>query len=265
MSARCLSLLLVLGCNPLEEPVDEDSDVEDPDARPTFGRLYDTPMSVVWGWNQQEAPGACVDLEIATNGARVEDWKLRITLDRELELLDYVTGADIQVEGDLLTILPSVSAQLGAEEQVRASFCSEPGVRLLAMAAEVTYYVEPVLPDPADELPLPYETMYGAEGTYAVEYAQDGVVNGGVCLRVHVINLIDEPLLDWAIELTMDGETAPTYTEGLRFYSAASDVLIVLPDADSRRIQPFDDEVGRVCLEPLALPIGTRIGAAPEL
>jgi hypothetical protein len=268
MSLRHLPLLLVLACKPIDNTDNtddtDDTDVIDPDAGPTFGRLYDAPMSLVWGWSEQETEGVCVDLKIATNGADVDAWQLNVEIDKEVDELQFVTDIDARFDGTTLTLLPSITPELGTDEELLASFCADPGVRLLSMEAVVTYHVEPVEPEPADLLPLPYETMFGPEGTYAVEYASDGVENGGECLRVHVINLIDEPMVDWAIELTMDADTVPTYTEGLRFYAAASDVLIVLPDADSRMIQPFDDEVGRVCLEPLALPIGTRIGAAPE-
>jgi hypothetical protein len=264
MLRRVAFLLLpwAVACSPFDTVDDTDVPV-DAALGPTFGRLYAAPMSLVWGWNTVQVDGTCMDLKIATHGVKVGAWQITVTVDGEIDELLFVAGAHVVLVEDKMVITPSGSPVLDAEEQVQVSVCTDPGVRLSAMTADVEFYEEPEVVEPDDDEPLPYATLLGPETTYAIEYAQDGVENGGECLRIHVINLLDEPLTDWAIELTMDEATTPTYTEGLRFYSASDDVLIVLPDADSRTIQPFDDEVGLLCLEPLAVPIETRIGTAP--
>ncbi|HMV66312.1 MAG TPA: hypothetical protein PKA64_05640 [Myxococcota bacterium] len=258
---------LLLSCAPAPSTDDgTDTLIDDPDAG-NSGRLYDVPMSLVWGWSSETSEGVCVDLKVATNGADVRAWSLRVETEPVIDELYFVEGADIRVGGPAsdgaLTIFPSIRPELAGDEQVIARFCSRPGVRLLSMESDVTYVDDPDTDPPS--LPDPYDMLLDPSIAYGLEYTYDGEENGGDCLRFEVVNLSSVPIIDWGLEVTMAGPVDRTASDGLWFYEGSNpDELIVIPDTDSRTIQPYDAEVGRVCLDPFAEPIAIRGGDAPD-
>lgn len=255
-----------VACGPITNPNDDTGggDVTDPDAEGAAGRLYDVPMSLIWGWNTSEDPtGICLDLKIATNGADVRSWKLDVRTDTPVTDLYYVEGADIRVTETGFTVAPSETPELAGGDQVLAKFCAHPGVRPMAMTAEVAYVDEPDT-DPPDQ-PDPYDFLIDPGTEFGLEFAEEGEENSGKCLRVNVINLSSVPVVDWGIVMTFPAPVGRTASDGLWFYEGDSaDQIVIIPDWDSRTIQPFDAETGRVCLQPFAAPIAIRSGDAPD-
>lgn len=260
------ALLALAACAPADINETDSDTVVDPDAG-VSGRLYDVPISLTWAWTTETSEGVCVDLKIATNGADLRAWSLRVETSPPIDELYFVEGADIRVAGgaadSAISIYPSVRPELAGDEQVLARFCSRPGVRLISMEADVSYFDDPDT-DPPDQ-PDPYDMLLDPGVEYGLEYTFDGTENGGDCLRFEVVNLSSIPIIDWGLEVTMAGPVDRTASDGLWFYEGSTpEKLVVIPDTDSRTIQPYDAEVGRVCLEPFAEPIAIRGGDAPE-
>lgn len=259
-------LLALVACAPAGGTDSDDTDTPiNPDVG-LSGRLYDVPMSLTWSWTTETAEGVCLDLKIATNGADVRAWSLKVETDPPADELYFVEGADIRIAGGTgeggLSIFPSVRSELAGDEQVLARFCSRPGVVPISMDAEVSYVDDPDT-DPPDR-PDPYDMLLDPTISYGLEYTYDGEENGGTCLRFEVANLSSVPIIDWGLEVTMAGPVDRTASDGLWFYEGDNpNKLVVIPDTDSRTIQPYDAEVGRVCLEPFAEPIAIRGGDAP--
>jgi hypothetical protein len=263
-AAGRLLLLALVACAPVPGTDGTDTDTTtDPDALGQSGRLYDVPMSLVWGWNTTDSTdGVCVDLKIATNGADVRSWSLDVVTDQPITDLYYVQGADVRATDTGFTVAPSVTPELTDGEEVLARFCSRPGVRPVSMTASVSYVDSPDTDPPAT--PDPYDMLLDVPKEFGLQFAEEGEENGGRCLRFDVINLTNVPVIDWALEVTMVEDVARTSSEGLWFYEGRTATqLIVLPDYDSRTIQPFDAETGRVCLSPFSVPIAIRAGEAP--
>ena len=131
------------------------------------------------------------------------------------------------------------------------------------MEADVAYVDEPDTDPPS--APSPYDMLLDPGVDFGLVFAEDGKENGGRCLRFEVVNLQAVPVVDWGLRVTLSAPVGRTFSEGLWFYEGRrADELVVLPDEDSRTIQPFDAEVGRVCLSPFGVPISIRSGDAPD-
>lgn len=264
MILRGMLLVLVAACRPIDVGDDTDTPLDtDPDAL-TSGRLYDTPMSLVWAQTSQSEEDSCVDLRIATNGAEVRSWSLRVDTQSPVDDLTFVDGADVRLVTEGLFITAAGEPGLTGDEEIEATFCAPEPAELIDMTATVVYADEPEtdLGDP----PLPYDFLLTPLLDFGLQFEENGVDpdNGGRCLRVSIVNLTAAPVTDWALEVTMDGPIDRVASEGLWFYAgAAADLLVILPDHDSRTIQPFDAEIGRVCLAPFAEPMEIRGGDAP--
>jgi hypothetical protein len=258
---------LFAACEPVPGTDGDDTDgdgVTDPDLLTASGRLYAEPMSLTWGWNSSESvDGICMDLKIATNGADVLSWQLDVVADQAVDEIYFVSGAQVRPTAEGFTVSPSVEPGLEDGEEVLARFCSRPGVRPESMTATVEY-VEPIDTDPPD-VPDPYGALLDPAEEFLLNYAMDGEENGGRCMRMRVSNVTSVPMIDWSIEVTMAAIVTPTASSGLLFHQedTTSDRLVIVPDFDSRTIQPFDFEEGRVCLKPFAEPIGIRSGEPP--
>jgi hypothetical protein len=265
MVKRFLGLLVLLSCTPVDSTDGTDGGpYTDPDGG-VSGRLYDVPLRLTWAWTATEGDGVCMDLKVATNGTDVREWRLLIEADVEVSEIYYVEGADVRWVDGQLSVAPSISPELASGEEVLTKVCTRPGVRLTAMDAEVTYVDAPDTDVP--DQPKPYDVLLDPGLEFALQYTEDGmgVENGGRCLRFDVINLTSIPVVDWALDVTMSAAVGRTASEGLWFYEGASaDKVVVLPDEDSRTLQPFDAESGVLCLSPFGVPIAIRGGDAPD-
>lgn len=256
------AVLVGLACRPVDA-TDTDGDViTDPDGG-TAGRLYDVPMSLVWAWSATDGDSTCVDLKIATNGADLRSWALTVTTDATVADISFVEGADIRWIDDHLSVVPSGRPELDGDTSVLAKVCTTPAVKLTDMSAEVVYEEEPDtdVPDASDAFGMINDPAL----EFGLQFAEVGQDNGGRCLQLDVVNLTSVPVIDWAVEVTFAGPVGQTASEGLWFYQGARpDQIVILPDFDSRTLQPYDSETGVLCLAPFAEPVAIRGGDAPD-
>lgn len=264
--------LLASGCVPFDvmlekareagevSDTDPATETEDPAATDDReqGTLSGGSLMVDWTITETWDGGGCTEVTVSSAGDTLDNWAASIQLDQPITEVSW-SGEHLEISGDRVVIRPSTPQPLATTSSLTTTYCISPDARPQLVEAiiddpapPVDDTGSPVTPDDTDQ--VIYGTIVDQDAVLGLTYEADGMENGGHCLAINIVNLTSFTLDNWSVHAQMSGNVQLTAVSGLNFFTDAPDELLTLPDANSRVVEGYSDQRGRVCMNPLRLP-----------